>query len=234
MPWNKINFEDSFGMKEEDFKTQLKAGAEAKAAIDELKTTVNGFTSVFDEIKQGLAKLQERPSGQPNQPQNGGAPQNTNTQAPEAAPKLTSFYDDEDKAFMERARIVNKPLLDMTMEIRADQSYNKVKAVHSDFHLFEEEIQTELKKAPLELRGIPDYIENAYSMVKGRHTDEIAEHRAKRQGKYFMEGGGATGNTIPGDKPTGTHLSDEEAQYAEKFGLKPEEYNEAKGRLRFV
>lgn len=240
MAWpggGKINFEETFGMKEDEFKNHLKASSEAKAMAEETKTAVSGLQTMLSEIQNGLKSLQENPTrgantngnpnGNPNQNQNG------NQNIP-AEPQFTSFMDDENKAFVERAQTFVKPLVDQTLELRAEIAYSNFKSRNDDFILFEDEIKTELAKAPLNLRGNPEYLQNAYNMVKGRHTDEISEHRAKRQGKYFMESARSNQNTIPGDKPPGNGLSNEELVQAEKFGITPEQYAESRGKMRFV
>lgn len=240
MAWpssGKINFEETFGMKEDEFKNHLKAGSEAKAAAEETRNSVTAQQALLTEIQNSLKALQENPGRNSNPNPNPGANSNQNqngTQNIPAEPQFTSFMDDENKAFVERAQTFVKPLVDQTLELRAEIAYSNFKSRNDDFILFEDEIKTELAKAPLNLRGNPEYLQNAYNMVKGRHTDEISEHRAKRQGKYFMESARSNQNTIPGDKPPGNGLSNEELEQATKFGITPEQYAESRGKMRFV
>lgn len=236
MPWikgkdsDKSASEEIFGMKSEDLMKKLEAGAEAKAKLDELQNT---FGTQFNDIKEALTKLQVTPaSSSSSSSSNNNGGNNGETKTEEKSP---DWFADPDAAFAHHTGKAIAPLVQLTLETRASQVFDRVKSSYGDFSLFEEEILKEMQSAPAQYKANEMYVRNAYHMVKGRHTDEIAADKAKGSGKYFVEGSSSNLNrSVVEDKDKKPVLTQEEKEYASKFGLTEDAYIESKKAMKYV
>lgn len=110
-------------------------------------------------------------------------------------------------------------------EAKSEVLKSKLKSKFPDWPLFEDEIDQLIKtqNSP-EAAANEQFVLNCYHVVKGRHADEIANDRAKGEGKYFMEPANRS-TTMPIVQKEGVDaLTPEQKAYATKNGIPLDKY----------
>ena len=168
----------------------------------------------------------------------------TSTTATERA-KPTSFLEDEDRAFAERAN----PIINMTMhntslmakqiavqELR-DDSDPFVKATN-DYVLknYGKEIGEIYESMPLQAKTSSVAFKNVVGVVKDRHISDVVKAVTAGKGGSFFESSGGSGASRSGDSLPGPEkdLSPGEMRVALKMHLSPSEYLKAKKGLKIA
>lgn len=228
MVWNtRTKLEDIEGLKPE--LDALKTGV---SKIDAIEAQGKEFKSTLDTIRETLEalKLNGKPAGNGEEGNNnggssgedgannrgGGSNDNGGSNEP------TSFLEDENKAFNERAR----PIAVEVMKTRAELAYDRVSRRHADWDKYKDEIMGILKKSPLTSVAQEEYIENTFLTVWAKHKrEDEAKAAAQLEG-----GGGSAGGAGEQKKP---QLTDEEKKYAKTFKMTEEQFLASKSKLKF-
>lgn len=207
-------------------------GIEDKIVTKEELKVVTDKLSTLDSIKETLDKLSLNKTS--NDESNNGGSGNGNSNAGgnaggasgggnNQAPEKTSFLEDEDKAFNERAM----PIVGTVLETKAELVYDRVSRKFDDWPKYEKQIKEILAKSPLMNRANEQYVENCYYTVFAKEKKE-EDNRKKMNLENGGGGAGANHNTDNTVK-----LTPEEEKYAKQFKMTPEQYAAAKGKLQF-
>jgi hypothetical protein len=110
-------------------------------------------------------------------------------------------------------------------EAKSEVLKSKLRSRYPDWPLFEAEIEELIKaqNSP-EAAANEAFVTNCYHVVKGRHADEIANDRAKGEGKYFMEPANKSTNMPTPVKEGADALTPEQKAYAAKVGIPLDKY----------
>jgi hypothetical protein len=110
-------------------------------------------------------------------------------------------------------------------EAKSEVLKSKLRSRYPDWPLFEAEIEELIKaqNSP-EAAANEAFVTNCYHVVKGRHADEIANDRAKGEGKYFMEPANKSTNMPIVSKEGADALTPEQKAYAAKVGIPLDKY----------
>lgn len=110
-------------------------------------------------------------------------------------------------------------------EAKSEVLKSKLRSKFTDWPLFETEIEELIKaqNSP-EAAANEAFVTNCYHVVKGRHADEIANDRAKGEGKYFMEPANKSTTMPIVPKEGADSLTDAQKAYATKNGIPLDKY----------
>jgi hypothetical protein len=244
-PGREIDYQAEFGVKDKDeLKAKLAKVAELETVNTTLKTTVEAQAGEVNTVKASLAAIEEKFTALSTANGNNNTNNNNNTHNENV--EIPSVNDDENAAFATRMA----PLWERT--IRNQASMNKMEAyskLASDpyFPKLKKELEELLKNEPLQAIGSDKgvlFIENAYHVVKGRHTDEIVQANRAGKGEFFIESASNSGNSGDGrsnnteDKNT---LTDDEKAMAARMHVSEEVFLKTKqanvnmsGALRYA
>ena len=225
MGWNdrtKPNFEEIFGMKEEDIKTTLAEAKTLKEKNTALENTVSTQTTELQTVKAGLAALEERIKQTPNNnnEENNG---NRNVQIP-------SVTDDEDAAFATRLAPMYEQNLLTNYRITKNEVFSSLRASDPFFSKLEADVTKLLEANPLAMRGGPQaeqVIRNAYFVVKGQKADQIANDIRAGKGEFFIESarnGNSSMNNMNENQTDPNKLSPEEEALIARMGVSKDTY----------
>lgn len=226
MPWpnNRATDAEAKAAQLETDLTAAKAEVERLKGLEtELTTTKSAQAQQATELAEVKASLQTL--------------QNTRREAPkpETPPvnEPTSFLDDENKAFNERAQ----PLYNATMENAARlakmqvtqelQSNPRDRFILSKYGAEFDAFVAQL--TPVQ-RTMEDAYRNCFKIVKANHVDEMLDS-ASRGTDFFTESSG--GPPPPAEKKT-EKLSAEESAMAKKFGISEADYMKSKSQIQQV
>jgi hypothetical protein len=195
---------DILGMTPEELQAKLAEGAEAKAKLAEIETSM---ATNFNELKASLDAL-KAPAPKPP----------TEERTP------TNFWENPDQAFLDRAL----PIANHTMGLAARVEQMEAKAKYAkDFQLWGDEINKLIEsETNLANKGNPVFYENVVNIVRGRHAAEI-EESARKGTSLFTEpvSGGVPGGHNDDPKAlAAAKLTDEQLKYAKRFGMTADEF----------
>ena len=201
--------EELKGLTPKEIAEAVKGHAALRAELDSAK----GQLSEMDALKAQISALEQRPRYEPPQ-----APP-----VPRAGP--TSFLEDEDAAFNERAA----PLTAAVLALGAQQSRFIFQNSISDplgkslFTKYGSEVEELMKRESPQVQANPASWSAAFDIIKGRHIGDITK-AAQDKSDFFAETASGTMDAGPGRStlPPDRLTPDEEA-VASKYGLKPEE-----------
>lgn len=230
MAWpSKVEAKDILGMETAEFQTQLNKVNE----IEAVKTEVGEMKGILSNIQASLATLNTRPNPAPVQNNN-----------PAPVVEEVSFLDDPEAAVNDRINKRVTPIITATLDTRAAMEFDRVgNAIVRDdkgnssrkfpyWDVYRDEIKKLVDEQPLAHRCNPAIIENAYKVVVGNHVEDISNHRVKGTGMFAVESASNNGITRGGTKID--ELSEVDKIQASKFGMKPEDWLKAKGKLEYV
>lgn len=224
------------GLDPEEFKKLIGSSA-TKEELTTMKTSLTtDITSTLTQtIKDEMASLETRLRSTPDKSNQN---QNQNQLQNELTPE--DFISDPVAATRKIANESAAAVLGEQRKMAASYAYEKAQSFpYMGIVAIKEEVDNEWKKFNPIMMATPDIlIRNIYDMVVGRHTVEIQQDTAKKEGKYNLvaTGGGGSSTINPGSsirKPEEL-LTPEELKQAAMFGKTPAEWAEAKGKLRYV
>lgn len=247
MPWfDKLKKKDDEeipaelqGKSAKEIADALKEAADLKSKVTTLeadrqkeKEQVTVLSSQFDQVKARLAAAEANLNKRDNPPKNeepidwnidpeGAFKQNiaplvnvTVANAAQSAKLLTiQSLDNEDSVSPPEAKTMNGRL----------------------FRAWESEINEEAKKYPLSQMGTTSSWVAIYYLVKGRHSDELANPETRKKKYNFLESAAkvpAPQDTKPKDGVES--LTDAEKHVADKMHVKYEDYAKRKKDMQFI
>lgn len=213
--------EELQGKTPEEIKTYLaqqkKDADDAKAALATANAAAETQKTEFEGVKSRLASIEANRT-------NANANTNNNTQREPKEP--TSFLVDEDAAFNERvAPVVNLALHGAAMSARM-MAFQSIPAREQKlFNKYASEVEGIMAKESPERKVYAQTWLNAWTYVKGLHTQELVDAAAKGDNAFFAESGSSTGNVAGnGHEDKKDELTDAEKDIARKMKISPEAY----------
>lgn len=155
-------------------------------------------------------------------------------------PEFTSFLDDENVAFAQRAT----PLMLRQLELEARIVKNDIKAEYERagygdlWAQFEKEINDVLEGSPLATgdgrpqRGNPDYVRNVVDMVFGRNARKAGMRFDGKAKGFFLETG-ASGEGRP-QEPQNDGLTDGQRKVFSRMRVSTDDAKKVLAKLKFV
>jgi len=222
------------GKSPEDVVKSLKEAEELKTRLTALegervteREQVTTLTNQFNEVKTRLQ----------------AAEANNNRQPPKPPEELVNFVEDGDKAFQQRVG----PIADLavrnaisTARMLAQQQLNNQDMNNGgrtmDGRLFQawgQEIDQDAKKYASTAMMTPQAWIGIYMMIKGIHSDELADPEVRKKKYNFLESG-RSGAPPPPEVKNEDVLTDQEKHVADKMGVKYEDYLKRKKSMQFV
>lgn len=150
---------------------------------------------------------------------------NSKVNPPPAAPAPPDPITDPDAYFNYRVA----PLVNVTLQNTARQELDLFSRSVKDWSFFGTETRDMIRKGTLQQQSDPVFIENCYLIVKGRHSQEIAE------GKFTVtESPTGTSGVKKSTTDGGRELTQEQIDFGKRYGIKPEDLKKVNDRLKFV
>lgn len=211
--------------------TQLEADlTAAKAEVERLKGLETELTSTKTAQAQQATELAEvRASLQTLQSTRREAP----IEAPPTTDGPTSFLDDEEKAFNERASPIWNATMMNSARLARMSVENEIQSNSRDrfvLNKYRNEFEGYVKTlSPLQTT-MEDAYRNCFKLVKANHVDEMLDS-ASRGTDFFTESSG--GPPPPAEKKA-DKLSAEESSMAKKFGISEADYLKSKSQIQHV
>lgn len=194
--------------------------AAAKEA-QELKTKI----SEIDTLKAKIADMEANPKTVEKIVEKvvdrRAAPQND-------PPARTSFLDDEDKAFGERA----KPIVDGVFAIGAQVSRmsfeNGLDGLDKKMYAkYGKEVEEMMAKEPANNQASPYAWRTIFDIIKGRHTNDILKAQSEKTDFFAAEASGSP-DAGPQKNTDPMVLTEDEKAIAKKYGMDEKAYAENK------
>jgi hypothetical protein len=219
-----LDSEKLLGIKEEDLKNQLKAGAEAGAKVTELDTKM---TSGFDEIKTILAGLTSRGAGNGgndggtggNGDGNDGGGGNGESVDPSLAVAMTA----QKTALDSKIGLIKLQMRD-SMDSEGGFSFPY-------WDQLSKEMEELTKNDTLIVKSNPAYWENVYHICYSKNHKKFEKEGLKGRTKFTSEPINGTANVTTVDKNKPSEI---DIQQAAKFRIPIEKYMESKSKMQFV
>lgn len=179
------------------------------AEIDTLKAKIEDMEKnpkVVEKVVEKVVDRRQQPNNEPAQ--------------------RTSFLEDEDKAFNERAA----PLVNAIFTVGASSARmtfeNGLKGIEAKLYTrYGKEVEELMAKEPPQNQASPYSWKTGFDIIKGRHIEEVTK-AAQDKTDYFAETSSGTAGAGPMTSEDQNKLTDEQTAIAKKYGLKPEEYLE--------
>lgn len=206
-------------------KEQLIAAVASSKKVTELETQIADATakltdantklSEIDTLKATIADLNRKlESAKPP--------------APTDDKRRTSFLDDEDAAFNERAMPIVNGVLSIGAQVSKIGFENSLSGTDKRiYQKYSGEVEELMSKEAPQIQASPKAWSTALDIIKGRHMNDITK-AAQDKTDFFAETSGGVIEAGPTPAIDKTKLTPEEEVAARKYGLKPEEYLEAK------
>lgn len=241
MAFGKVSKEDLIAMGLDPEKTVKKED------LDTFKTGITNDvnTNIQDSLKALETKLTASitdalAAHKPNVEGNRNTDTPPTTEIPKDVDPMT-FMEDPMKHVKGEINKVGSALLMQNMAMAAENAYELLAGRLPGFQneALKKEIDEEWAKYPIQNRANPKMLlQNLHDMVVGRHSAEIAQDTAKKEGKYNLVHSGGTralNTTTPPAPPKAEDtLSAAELAAAKNFGLTPEEYVAQKGGMKYA
>lgn len=229
------------GLDTDELNTKL-AKLDSLPSEDSIVTKVQAsmnelITNQFKEMENRLRGGQRTENNNNNN--NNENNNNNNNNENDNAVSAVEFLDDPVKFSKRIATEATQDIRLHSVKLAADMAYQQAQNTMPHFAIsaIADEIKTEWDKYPPQLKTNPEaLIKNLYSMVIGRHIDEIRTDTNKKEGKYNLIQGGGVNRIINNDpirKPEDL-LTPEELKAAASFGYTAQEYAEQKGKLKYA
>jgi len=242
MPWfQRVQLPERFkDATPEQIEQAFKEQQEGEDRIKNFQPPKPEDSDAFKTLQTQLSEAQQNLANITAESQRTATPTNPNTLS-----KPTSFLEDEDRAFAERAN----PIINMTLhntshmakqiavqELR-DDADPFVKATN-DYVLksYAKEIGEIYDSMPLQAKTSSVAFKNVVGVVKDRHISDVVRAVTAGKGGSFFEGAGGGGSPRPGDAVPGPEkdLSPGEMRVAMRMHLSPSEYLKAKKGLKIA
>ena len=208
--------------------------SQAKTETSTLKTTVSTLEGRFNETKRTLDELEANAK---------------KTQKPPEERTYTSFIDDENRAFAERAADALQPVAQVALRAAANSAKMEAKMSLQGQYITTpggripltrlwEKWAAEIEKAASEVNlanlGKSETWVNIFDYIKGKHVNELMA-----EPQTFVESASESTDRRVADEKKPDKLNDEELAIVAKQsrygkGVTPEAYQKTKEKMKFV
>lgn len=215
-----VNTENLLGIKEDDFKNQLKAGSEAKEAVNALE---GKLTSGLDEVKQILAGLTAGGGNGGGSGNGGGNGSGDGSGNHEVDPGLLAGMTAQKTALETKVELIKMQLKD---KVNSEGGY--------EFPYWDQlsDKMVELtKNDTLIAKSNPAYWENVYHILYSKNHKQFEKDSIKGRTRFTSEPITGSNNSTIVDKNKASEI---DIQQAAKFKIPIDKYMESKSKMQYV
>lgn len=201
--------------------------AQTTSELETAKQTIANVETQFTDTKGRLAALEASIAAEKQQKR---------TPPPAEAP--TDFFEDPEKAFNQRQGPRDMLMLNTAAQVAQMGFEGGLMAEPGKFgddpkvyKKYRSEVTDLIRREPLANQANPQAWKNAFLLIKGLHSDDIADARKKNDSEFFGE---TPKTAVNQDTKPVDEITDADRAAAKRYGLKPEEVFESRRSLKIM